>query len=456
MQKVLIFSVFLLLNNIVFPQTSIVNLIQKSKYPLLVKNLQKENKLIPTPPKDGCFEESSHNYLINNKKLFLHIDGTGKLFEIDSNFNPIRLDQTCYEGYNFGSYTFFHNDTLFNFGGWGFWQYNGGIRFYDSQTREWSLIRSNKEVPFSSLFGHLAWKDDIEKKIYIIFKKDYNSYILNNNRKNDTLFIQCLDLKNYKWWNKEKILNSSKIGDITSREIKNISTNSGILFIKSDNVYKLNFRNNSIDILDSKKNSQLIHNVVKYYQGFYVNSGYDLYFFNSNNDSAVTVNIKDNDFNHTGDKAFFEENSGFEYMINYHIAIVLLALIIIILLYKLKNFKNITSSFFEKDKDLININKKISFISNLTNQEKNVIEIIIRNSKNEELTSIDEVNRVLGSKNKDQIIQKRLRSDVIQSINNKFKVFSNTNEVLIERHRIEIDKRIYQYSINKKFLKKIN
>jgi Mn-dependent DtxR family transcriptional regulator len=95
------------------------------------------------------------------------------------------------------------------------------------------------------------------------------------------------------------------------------------------------------------------------------------------------------------------------------------------------------------------------FTDNLTEAEKSVIDILYEFSKKGEPTSIDQINRALGVKNKEVTIQNKLRSDTLQMINKKFMVFASTSDILVEREKTALDKRVYQYKLNERYLNKI-
>jgi hypothetical protein len=40
-------------------------------------------------------------------------------------------------------------------------------------------------------------------------------------------------------------------------------------------------------------------------------------------------------------------------------------------------------------------------------------------------------------------------------INKKFMVFASTNDTLVEREKTALDKRVYQYKLNERYLNKI-
>lgn len=63
-------------------------------------------------------------------------------------------------------------------------------------------------------------------------------------------------------------------------------------------------------------------------------------------------------------------------------------------------------------------------------------------------TATEDVNRVLGVARKSGDMQKRKRSDVIRSINSKYRVLMPDKDVqLIDRVKSELDARLYEYHI---------
>ena len=94
------------------------------------------------------FKNSNHRLIKTTKGLFLSVDGTGRIYEIEQKGNGLlftRQDSTYFSGYNFGSLLFNMNNSIYNFGGEGFWHTNGDLRVYDdSITHEWQALKLNK------------------------------------------------------------------------------------------------------------------------------------------------------------------------------------------------------------------------------------------------------------------------------------------------------------------------
>ena len=104
------------------------------------------------PPKYiyNTFEIKGHYFFV--------IAGTGQVYEFDPVGRVLsRVDQTYYRGYNFGALQFSHHDTLFSFGGIGFWHYNNVQTFFDFQTKEWEMGKPKGEMPkriYTSFSGY--------------------------------------------------------------------------------------------------------------------------------------------------------------------------------------------------------------------------------------------------------------------------------------------------------------
>ena len=94
-------------------QKNLIQFLAKQKGSFELQLLNKETKLVPTPIGITC-SNSRHDYFVNNGQLYLQINGTGKLFTIDSSLALTRIDNTCYEGYNYGSYSYIRNNKIFS------------------------------------------------------------------------------------------------------------------------------------------------------------------------------------------------------------------------------------------------------------------------------------------------------------------------------------------------------
>ena len=128
--------------------------------------------------------------------------GTGKVFKLDTALGVVtRLDETYHHGYNFDSYQFVRKDTVYSFGGYGFWMQNNLLTFFSDVRKEWSLY---SRAPFAITMPDLdsrrfqiANYDKVNDVLFILFagnvygfefeSRTWNNYGLVNEEFNDEI-----------------------------------------------------------------------------------------------------------------------------------------------------------------------------------------------------------------------------------------------------------------------------
>jgi len=432
---------------------------QKGSFELQLLN--KETKLVSTPIGLTC-TDSKHAYMVNNGQLYFQITGTGKLFKIDSTLGAIRLDNTCFEGYNFGAYSFVRNDKFYNLGGWGFWQFNSGLRYFDTTSKEWFRQPISKEVRMALHMNAVVYPDKINDLIYVVYQSYPNSYYkLQNEIQNDTVYMQCLNLKTNDWWQEPKIVNDKIFQESVFGTSSMILTGLGILTESYNHLYLINPTTQKLYEIENEIGGTIM-NYVASKNGLYFYNDEKLHIYNPGLDSLVSITLSMSKFSEVAKPLYKKNTPSFTSKIKlnqllYFIALLLLFTISIVLFFKNKSLRKmqqtIVGSGFHKKS--IEVNKQLEFSDNLTETEKSVLDILIECSKQSIPTSIDQINRALGVKNKEVTIQNKLRSDTLQMINKKFMVFASTSDTLVEREKTALDKRVYQYKINERYLNKI-
>ena len=88
------------------------------------------------------------------------------------------------------------------------------------------------------------------------------------------------------------------------------------------------------------------------------------------------------------------------------------------------------------------------FTISFSGTEKTLINLLISKSTKNRTISIEEINYVLGVKDKNTGLQKKVRSDTFNDINEKFRFLTQRDQVLIQSKRSEEDKRYFEYYIN--------
>jgi hypothetical protein len=392
----------------------------------------------------------------------MQINGTGKLFKIDSSLAITRLDNTCYEGYNYGSYSYIRNNKFYNLGGWGFWQFNSGLRYFDTTSKEWFREPINKEVQVAKHMNAIVYPDKQNDLIYVVYQSYPDSYYkLQNEVKNDTMYMQCLNLKTNDWWKEPKILNDKILQETVIGTSAMILPGLGILSESYNHLYLINPTTQKLYEIENEIGGTIM-NYVASKSGLYYYKDEKLHIYNPGLDSLVSITLSMSKFSEVAKPLYKEIKPKITDKIKldqliYLIAILLLFTISAVLFFKNKSLRkmqqNIVGSGFHKKS--IEVNTQLEFSDNLTETEKSVLDILLECSKQNLPTSIDQINRALGVKNKEVTIQNKLRSDTLQMINKKFMVFASTNDTLVEREKTPLDKRVYQYKINERYLNKI-
>ena len=87
--------------------------------------------------------------------------------------------------------------------------------------------------------------------------------------------------------------------------------------------------------------------------------------------------------------------------------------------------------------------------------EISLIDMLLQASLANEKIEIHQINHVLGIKDKNVGLQKKVRSDVIKGINERFKYATSQDIQLVLSVRSETDKRYFEYFIAKDQIKEV-
>ena len=397
------------------------------------------------PFNEEIFREKGQLLYKTPQNLYIRLDGTGFLFKMvhhdDSTIAFNRIDNTVNFNYNAGAYSFSNGEDLYNYGGYGFWKNNGTIRRYNFKTKEWMAEPCDKEVINQYNPINNAWYDPIEKKLHVPFKTIVNDGLIYNESQkgkiNENSFV--LDLKTMKWQNigkaNEKVIEIMRNGKIA------ISTRRGLMVLFHEQLFLIDFKSNKVFHLDDNTTAQVVFQMDKgqiiYHQGDI------LHVYNPRTKKSDTLKIDLSRFVALPYPVIEPTFPNFYFKA---IAIILIGLII--LYTRQLRRKKIAKKTIELSKP--------DFKVNFTETEVALISMLVGRSKLNLTASITEINYILGVKDKNIGMQKKVRSDIFKSINEKFNIFSNSDEVLIKSIRSSSDKRYYEYMIDKDLIESIS
>ena len=383
--------------------------------------------------------KAKFNIIKNEDGLFVLIDGTGQIYKATSSdenniyFN--RIDSSRYIGYNFESIKFSHNQIIYAFGGYGFWNRNGQLIHF-TNNGEWVVNKINKTYKTMNTFYYYSIN---EAKIYYIEFPWNEETTSVENIKTNLIEFDIVNKQNKLLGELNPQINFNYryfTMDIPSlKGALNLSNNEIFLSIFSTNkVYKL-INQKIKDALISKADSEI--------QMTFEDNGKVYYSF-INDPTLRSFSISMNDFKEEPYSLYIPATTQ-QYTWILIIALCLIVLAIIILIYK-KGKKNQNPPVFTE--------KEESYTVDLNSNEFNTIETslinkLIEQSNKDNYLTVAELNSFLGIKKKTIEIQKRVRTEAINRINHKFNVNFNVETTFIERTRSEEDRRYFNYIINK-------
>jgi hypothetical protein len=395
------------------------------------------------------FSSFSQSLFFYNKQIYVHLNSSGIVYKsksyniLDDSIVFERVDSTSLNRYNINSYSFFYKDTLFNIGGYGFWRWNGQLRYLKEANKDWDIMPINKEYAIS-LDDNNIWYD-INKGILISMgykignKSTFDTY---NQKISFIDSVITLDLRTKIWENtgsinaetRLKLLKMSKICDLDS----------GILYNNLGVLEYWNLINNSISYLDNVQKSNFINNNLKIGSIIWA-IDHTIYITSKVTPNKIdSLDLYNYDFKDSG-IIIYEKNSIINY-IGLIITSIAAALLFIFLFYN-KRYQN-NQSLKLQNNSLVKVNEIMELM--FSGLESSFIYLIIKNKTESNINvNIDELNTLLGTSKKSNDIQKKQRSDIVNSINKKWYLINQSNEnELIHRIRLETDKRIVEYFIN--------
>lgn len=139
-----------------------------------------ENNIDTLPPFQQDYDNSvlqlprkGHHFVIDGK-LIAAFGGCGSVFSIDTVTRSIqRLDLTIHTGYNFDAYQFERRDTIYSFGGYGFWTENNLLTYFSKLRKEWNVYSVGDFPPYTPDFEEgvtykFAFYDEGVDELYVL------------------------------------------------------------------------------------------------------------------------------------------------------------------------------------------------------------------------------------------------------------------------------------------------
>lgn len=359
-----------------------------------------------------------------------------------------RLDSTEHFGYNINSYTFSASNKIMNIGGYGIWRWNGQLRVFNEITRGWEIEPLSEELPLSNeLPGFPIWVSPDKKRLISLGYLTGNEAIQGKANQQVNLVHEIIELNllNYKWSRKGKI--KSTVANWIKPEFLIMSLDEGLLFSNFGPFYLLDLNSLTARPLVDREFQNLLKN--RLYPAVSWTKENVIYFANFKTDQIDSISYKPSFFQQKGEKII-----DFQFPVVPLAYLFYLFLIVTVTLgwfyWKKKRSAQLYSSFPNTEPQTgSDLSSPYNGIDIFDAVEQALLHLLISNAQSlGKRTGTEEVNRVLGVSLKSQDMQKRKRSDVIRSINAKYKLINpGIAQPLIERVKSDMDARLFEYSL---------
>ena len=398
------------------------------------------------------------------KNTWIQPSGTGKLFKIEKNkssYTLIRIDSTIHSGVNYQAFTFQLNDTIFQYGGSGFWHMRGIMTYFSPQTNEWELYPSNTTVNGYDDFDNIIkYKLDTRtNKLYATKSLAYSNmprdFSLNN-------IDSCFEFDFHKnTWTNLGATNPALIKTLESATYYNYNLNQILIFQNYLDYYWIDFSKNEFGKIKSTSNQKMkqawlsLYSTKETYDGLQFNLGNTAYLVkilsgNKLSYSTYTINTEDIDrssiqyiYKVENPLAHFFFNKVIPYFTPSISITILIAFGIFFIVYRQRK-KRVPKE--------VNARLNYNFYHSLTIIEKELIQVLYLNHQKGESISTKVINKIIGVQNKDVLTQNKSRSDHFLKINQKYKLSTQQQLPLIIKTRDSVDKRQYNYGLEPSYL----
>ena len=414
------------------------------------------------------FTNSTISLLKNKKEIYIQPLGTGKLYQVkkekEGKYHIERIDSTYFNGANFNAINFFMNDTLFQYGGDGYWHIRGYLTYFSYKTHEWELYNANRLV--------IAFEDGNNNIVYNIDRNKRNLFLTNSFSQVDfpaSLNVESIDSV-YQYNTQSRIWTT--LGK-TNPLLKAIIETKGALHYQM-NEYSIiqnkleliwaDFENNTFGKFKERANSEFKENWLSIYlnntkynslQFFLGNTFYLIKIDEENKLTYSSFIISKESFNISNQQTIYIPTNKFIQLISHHLIAISLYVIlgsititIVIFWLKRRNAKK-------------ELNKEVSHILNnhfyesLTVIEKELIEILYEHHLKGGFISTKLINKIIGVQNKDVMTQNKNRSDYFLKMNQKFKFATHKELPLIIKTRDGLDKRQFNYGLQEAYISEL-
>jgi hypothetical protein len=420
--------------------------------PFLNDLLDRSKRIYPIFPQSNFIPVENGQIIIKTpENLYVAVMNTGIVFKYTGSNDTVaifrRIDKTVATGYNIDALFFSQGEELYNFGGYGFWKNNGILRKYNFKDAEWDVYPLSQEIIPQSNAGPTAWYDHKNNKIHVPFERIINAGIAGVENiagviKKDA---HVLDVSTGKWENKGTV--SKEMLELNTDDLlgRKFNFERGQILIHNYELYWIDFESNKVNVCQINSFVQTFNRITKNHPISYIDG--EMYFcYDPVTHHYDSIRIDLSLFKPTGSPVW--END-----LNYYYAGVPLILVAAAaLFYYHRRRRSVVKEYAVNPTSSTSFAPAIQF----EEQESRLLQLLYEKTKRNMRCTIEEINYCLGLKDKNQGVQKKMRSDVINSINQKYRYLAGNDVPLVLSVRSEQDKRYFEYYVDPEKLAEIN
>ena len=422
--KILFLSVFIQLSN------------DEYRYTVEDFNIKKENlnsleiEVIPFQNIDKI-NLDLYELIVKNKEYYFINNASGLVYKVQDD-NLRRVDNSLDNRLLKDSYIFQHNDTIFRYGGYGFWSQRNFIIYYDESIREWEIYKTNNNSysPAGSYKG-------------VYFKNKNDVYFIGGQKVDEKNKLESIDNQdvvkfNFKTKSFEYLGKLNFNFDVYSLIVKDdegfvINNGSQIAYIKP-NENKVLFYDKTPLQLNLKNYQEKVTN------NYFFDESYFLEVFRNQNFETNLFKISKSDFFKNNKEESMLYDSRIEDSINVS-TLFLIIMFIILILYAFDRYR---FNMILLSPDGI-IYKRV--LNRLNNKEIDVIVKLINN----EVIATKSILNIVENPNLSYPHNIKIKDQFLRELNLKLSTIFNTNYDPIIVKKSKTDARIKEYSFKDAF-----
>lgn len=344
-----------------------------------------------------------------------------------------RMDNSYTHRMQIRSTVFTHKDTIYRFGGYGFWSLRNFFTYYKDSTREWEIVAPTGSQVFPP---GLMWTKvkPIEDHFYVYGGKTLNESNPTENEFNNEVWK--FDLENNSW----TLLGSTDFNNCLYNT--NIPYAEKHIFMDEDKdeLYLVDIVNNSLKTFQKKA----IHRrLIPTLKSEYLNGVFYLFVLKATASTEVQlVPITENDFfgELVTDASFYANND----LILYVSAFLAVAAILIFVYFQLRKLRRQRNRIVVSKDEIVYKRKSLDF----DDKSIMVINLLLR-SKGE--VQYKDILEITENSNLNYAHNTKVMNTLLDEINFKLKSVLQLDLDLITNKKSDQDKRVKVYSIEKSY-----